>query len=192
MISYLSGKIIAQKENWLIVEVNGIGYEVFVSQKTGEVLPEIGQTATVFCSLEANERGVKLYGFLTFEELELFKVIRNIQGIGPKAALEISSVGSIDKIKNEIEKGEAKFLDGIPNIGAKKAAKIILELSGKIKTSGSSTKKERDFFEKDETFLALLNLGFSKDQAKNALLQLSAEVKDPQEKIKQALKILGR
>ena len=124
------------------MEVNGVGYEVLLSQKVCEGLPREGEPLSLFCHLELNERGAKLYGFLSFEELELFKIIRNIQGVGPKAALEISSVGNLEKIKKEIEKGEAKFLDGIPGIGAKKAAKIILELSGKIRTLEPKQKKE--------------------------------------------------
>lgn len=141
--------------------------------------------------MEANERGVKLFGFLSFKELEFFKIVRNVQGVGPKAALEISGVGPLDKIQGEIEKGNLKFLDGIPNIGAKKAAKVILELSGQIKIATGAKKKKKEDSENDEAFSGLLNLGFSKDKIKEALAGLSKEMPSA-EKITQALKTLGK
>ena len=191
MISYLSGKMIAKQDGFVIVLVNGVGYEIWLSAHSFESIPEIGQNINLFCHMEANERGVKLYGFLTFEELEFFKIVRNIQGVGPKAALEISGIGPLEKIQGEIEKGNLKFLDGIPNIGAKKAAKIILELSGQIKSAQKAGQKSKDHFEQDEAFLALKQLGFAKEQIKKALAELPQEIKNPQEKIKQALKFLG-
>jgi len=191
MIAYLSGKIIAKQDGFVILLVNGVGYEVWLSGHSLENMAEIGQEINLFCHMEANERGVKLYGFLTASEMEFFKIVRNIQGVGPKAALEISGIGPLDKIQGEIEKGNLKFLDGIPNIGAKKAAKIILELSGQIKTNAISKKKGKEEAESDEAFLGLVNLGFSKERVKEALAGLSKEM-SATEKITQALKILGR
>lgn len=191
MISYLSGKIIAKQDGFVILLVNGVGYEVWLSGHSFESIPEIGQDINLFCQMEANERGVKLYGFLTASELEFFKIVRNIQGVGPKAALEISGIGPLEKIQGEIEKGNLKFLDGIPGIGAKKAAKVILELSGQIKTAQKAGQKSQDYFANDEAFLALSQLGFAKEQIKKVLTELPQEIQSPQEKIKKALKILS-
>jgi len=192
MISYLAGKIVLKAENFVVLDVNGVGYEVFLAMPTMEKAPETGSDFKCFCYLEANERLMRLYGFLTFDELELFKVIRNIQGAGPKAALEISAIGSLAKIKGLMEKGDIGFLNNIPGIGPKKAQKIILELSGQIKNLGSLSRKERDVLEKDEAYLALIKLGFSKEKAQKAILELPKEIKDTQEKIKKALQILGK
>ncbi len=192
MISYLSGKIIKKADNFVVLDVNGVGYEVFLSEQSMEKLPEAGSDFKCFCYLEANERLMRLYGFLTFEELELFKVIRNIQGAGPKASLEISSIGSLAKIKDLMDKGNLNFLDGISGIGEKRAQKIILELTGKIKNIGAISKKEKEAMENDEAYLALIKLGFSKEKAKKAILELPKEIKDTQEKIKKALQILGK
>ncbi len=192
MISCLEGKIILKKEGFIILEVAGVGYEVFVSGRTLEKLPKENEAVKVFCYLDVGERSLKLFGFLSFEELELFKLVRNVSGVGPKAALEISSLDSPEKIKKEIEKGNEAIFEGVPGIGKKKAQKIILELAGKLKTKEPSPKKEKDSFEQDEAFLALFNLGFSKDQAKRALSQLPKEIKNPQERIKRALQILGK
>jgi len=205
MIAYLSGKIIAKQDGSVILLVNGVGYEVWLSGHSFESIPlkessvnslptgqaEIGQNINLFCQMEANERGVKLYGFLTAAEMEFFKIVRSIQGVGPKAALEISGVGSLEKIQGEIERGNLKFLDGIAGIGAKKAAKVILELSGQIKTAQKAGKKGQDIFANDEAFLALSQLGFVKEQIKKVLTELPKEIQNNKEKIKRELKILS-
>ncbi len=176
----------------MVLDVSGVGYEVFLYEASMEKLPEAGSDFKCFCYLEANERVMRLYGFLTFDELELFKVIRNIQGAGPKAALEISAIGSLAKIKGLMEKGNIGFLNNIPGIGPKKAQKIILELSGQIKNVGAMSKKEKELLENDEVYLALIKLGFGKEKAQKAILDLPKEIKDTQEKIKKALQILGK
>ncbi|MDP2951091.1 MAG: Holliday junction branch migration protein RuvA [bacterium] len=186
MIAYLQGKIIFKIEEVVILEVNGVGYEVWLAEKSLEKVPEKGQDFSFYCQLEANERGVKLYGFLTHDQLELFKVIRGIIGIGPKAALHISSLGSLEEIKKLIEEGKA-----IPGIGPKKASKIVLELSGKI-TQQSKSKAQKSELETDETYLALIGLGFTKEQALSAIAQLPKEITNTQERIKQGLRILGK
>ena len=173
------------------MDVNGVGYEVFVSEPSFESIPEKGSVLNVFCYLDVGERSLKLFGFLTYDELELFKVVRNISGVGPKAALEISSVGSLEKIKEKMDKN-ADVFEGISGIGKKKAQKIILELSGKFKTLTQQPKKQKSEAQNDEASDALINLGFSKEQVKQVLQQLPSEIKDPQEKVKEALQILGK
>lgn len=190
MLSFLKGKIILKKENFIILEVQGVGYEVFLAQKTLNKIPQIEENLKLFCYLDVGERSLKLFGFLKYEELEFFKLLRGISGVGPKAALEISGLGPPEKIKKEIEKGDEQIFEGIPGIGKKKAKKIILELSGKLKTFTPTPKKET--FSEDETFLALTNLGFQKEEIKNVLSQLPKEIKGTQERVKQALKFLGQ
>lgn len=183
MISYLEGKIILKKENFVILAVNGVGYEVFVSPKSLEKIPTTDEEAKLFCYLDVGERSLKLFGFLSFEELELFKLVRSVSGVGPKAGLEISSLDSPEKIKEEIEKGNETIFESVPGIGKQKARKIILELSGKLKTSKPAVKQP---FEQDEAFSALLNLGFSKEQVKRALASVPKNI-DSQERVKRAL-----
>ncbi|MDD5146339.1 MAG: Holliday junction branch migration protein RuvA [Candidatus Pacebacteria bacterium] len=192
MIAYLQGKIILKKDSFAIVEVGGVGYEVYLADAAIKKIPDIGGSVELFCHLDVNERGLKLYGFFTFEELEFFKIVRNIQGVGPRAALEISGIGPLEKIQAEIESGNLKFLDGISGIGPKKAAKVILELSGQLKTAKSIVKKTKDSLGQDEAFLALAHLGFPKGAIQEALSQLPLEIKDTQEKIAEALKVLGK
>ena len=190
MISSLQGKIILKREKFIILEVSGMGFEISLSKKSLDKIPQTGGNLNLFCYLDVGERSLKLYGFLNYEELELFKLLRSISGVGPKASLEISSIGPPEKIKKEIIKGNEKIFQGIPGIGSKRAKKIILELSGKLKTMVPSTKEEK--IPEDETFSALLNLGFKKEEIKSALFQIPKGIQNPQEKIKQALKILGK
>lgn len=190
MISYLQGKIILKKENFVILATNGIGFQVSLSKKSSAKIAGVGENLKLFCYLDIGERSLNLYGFLNYEELELFKLLRGISGIGPKAALEISSLGPPEKIKKEIGKGNEKIFEGVPGIGKKKAKKIILELSGKLNVPASSSPKET--LPEDDTLLALINLGFKKEEAKKALTQVPREIKTPQERIKKALEILGR
>lgn len=186
MISYLSGKIILKKEKFVVLEVGGVGFKVFLSNKSLSKISE-NENTKIFTFLDVKENNLNLYGFLDQQELEFFEILESIRGVGPKAALEISSIGSLEKIKQRILAQDEKLFEGIPGIGRKKAGAIILELSGKIR---DISKKEKSVIT-DEAEGALVGLGFSHQKAKEALKKLPKEIKETEEKIKQALKILG-
>jgi len=185
MISYLSGKIILKKDKFVVLDVNNIGYKVFLSKKSILNLPEIGQNLKLFCFLDVKETALDLYGFLDYEELEFFEILNDIRGIGPKAAIELSSLGPLDEIKERILNQDEKLFSSIPGIGQKKAMSIILELTGKIKDFSKEKVSKGDEVED-----ALVGLGFSKQKIKEILSQISKDIKNPQEKIKTALKLL--
>jgi len=188
MINYIEGQIIVKKDKFIIVKVAGIGYQVFVSAQTGLKLPEIGRDIKLFCFQNVKEEKLDLYGFLTYDELDFFEVLMEIRGVGPKSALDISALGSLEKIKDRILAQDEKIFAGIPGIGSKKAMTIILELTGKIKMISSAKLKGS----KDSAEDALTQLGFSSQQAKGALEHVPKEVQDMEERIKMALKSLGR
>jgi Holliday junction DNA helicase RuvA len=187
MISYLNGKVILKRDRFIILEVGGIGYKVFLSRQTLLMLPQISSEIKVFCFQNVKEDALDLYGFLTYEELEFFEILNDIHGVGPKAALEISVLGPIDKIKDKILAQDEKIFEGIPGIGAKRASSIILELTGKIMAKSASAKASAD-----EAENALTQLGFSKQQAREALTRVPSSVKKSEERIKLALKSLGK
>ncbi len=188
MISYINGRIILKRDKYVIVEVANIGYKVFVSQKTLLSLPEVGESIKMFCYQNVKEEALDLYGFLSFEELEFFEVLNDVRGVGPKSALDISALGSLEKIKDRVLAQDEKIFDGIPGIGSKKAMTIILELTGKIKMiSGQKQKGPAD-----EAEDGLVQLGFSRQQAKEALQKIPSTVKNPEDRIKMALKSLGK
>ncbi|MFA5878493.1 MAG: Holliday junction branch migration protein RuvA [Candidatus Staskawiczbacteria bacterium] len=187
MISYLNGKLILRKEKNIVIDVNGVGYKVFLSKKSILNLPEIGQSIKLFCFLDVKENGLDLYGFFDEKELDFFDILNSIRGIGPKAAIELSSLGPLDTIKERILNQDEKLFSSIPGIGAKKAMTIILELTGKIRNISKDKVSARD--EAEDT---LSGLGFPKQKIREALDQLPEDIKDNQERIKQALKVLGR
>lgn len=188
MISYLNGKVILKKDKFIILDVGNVGYKVFLSRQALPKLAEGAESAKIFCFHNVKEDASDLYGFLTYDELEFFEALMDIRGVGPKAALEISSLGSLEKIKDRILAQDEKIFAGIPGIGTKKAMTIILELTGKIKLlDGLKHKGAVDPAED-----GLMRLGFSKQQAKESLGQVSPEIKNEEERIKAALKILGK
>lgn len=187
MISYLQGKLLFKKDKFIIIDVNNVGYKVFLSKKSILKLPEIGQNLELFCFLDVKETSLNLYGFLNYEELEFFEILNDIRGIGPKAAIELSSLGPLEKIKERILNQDEKLFSSIPGIGQKKAMTIILELTGKIK----NISKER-LPGGDEVEDALVGLGFPRQKIKEVLLKIPKDIQDTQERIKEALKFLGK
>ena len=188
MISYISGKIILRKEKFVILETGGMGYKVFLSRSTLSKVSENIDALKLFCFQNIKEDALDLYGFLTYDELDFFEVLMEIRGVGPKSALDIASLGSLEKIKDRILAGDVKIFQGIPGIGSKKAMTIILELTGKIKLLESGKTKGVTDSAQD----ALVQLGFSAQQAKEALKNIPLSIKDMEERIKLALKTLGK
>jgi len=187
MISYLSGKIILKRDKFGIVEAGGVGYKVFLNRQTLLSLPQTGEPVKLFTFHNIKEDVSDLYGFLTYEELEFFEVLNDIHGVGPKAALEISVLGPLEKIKDRILAQDEKLFAGIPGIGSKRASSIILELTGKIMARPASARGALA----DDAEDTLISLGFSRSQSKDALARVEQGIK-PEERIKQALKFLGK
>jgi len=186
MISYLSGKIILKRDKFIIIDVAGVGYKVFLSRQTLLKLPEIGQNIKLFCFQNVKEDVLDLYGFLSYDELDFFEVLNDIHGVGPKAALEISVLGPLEKIRDKILAQDEKIFAGIPGIGAKRASSIILELTGKIMAKPVGSKSSAD-----EAENALVQLGFPRSAARDALARVPTNAKT-EDRVKLALKNLGK
>lgn len=193
MIGYLRGKIKFKNEDSVMIDVSGIGFKVFCSGKT-IAKTIVGEETELFTYLHRNQTALGIFGFITKEEEEFFEILIDVSGIGPRAALLITSIGPVEKLKKAIMAGDEKFFESIPGIGKKKIQKVILELAGKINkdniVSGKIRAGRKDD-EGDEVSGALLRLGFNKIKIKEALSSLSSEIKNPEEKIREALKVLG-
>lgn len=190
MISYLNGKIIIKKDKFIILDVNGVGYKVFLSKKSLAKTPAIENPLKLFCFLNVKENILALYGFLSNKELEFFELLNTIRGVGPKAALEIASLGPLENIRERILSKDEALFDEISGIGRKKAMTIILELTGKIKDLSKQPVLAKA--SADEAEEGLVSLGFSREKAKQALVKVPEDIKNPEERIKQALKLLGK
>lgn len=184
MIHHLKGEIVYKNDKSLILENQGIGFKVFCSPNTLRQVSQ-EQEAKLFTHLHLREEAMELYGFLSSKELELFETLNDISGIGPKTAMMLASLGSLERLKEIMEKDQLP--PEIKGIGRKRMQKILLELTGKIKELGT-----KDSSLKDEALEALVSLGFPSPRARAALLRVPDEIEDTGEKVKEALKILGR
>jgi len=189
MISYLEGKIVLKKDKYAILNVTGVGYKVIFSHSALSRLPEPGGDLKIFCYLNVRETAIDLYGFLTEKELELFELLQNIRGVGPKTALLLSSLGSVENIKEKIMAKDDSLFSGISGIGRKKAMAIMLELTGKIKDISGGNENSAQTDEAEEGLVAL---NFPRQKARTALLNISNDIKETGQRIKEALKIINR
>ncbi|MEK7564524.1 MAG: Holliday junction branch migration protein RuvA [Patescibacteria group bacterium] len=189
MIGSINGKIILKRDKFIIVETGGVGYKINISP---DVLSRIQGTNDVFLFIHTHVRedAFDLYGFLNYEELEFFEMLINVSGIGPKGALAILGIAPIDTLKKAIHTGDLAYLTKISGIGKKTAEKILIELRDKVgknedEEKGGSLQGELDALE------ALKSLGYSQNEAREALKQVSTEI-NLNTRIKEALKVLAQ
>lgn len=186
MIGSIKGKIILKTEKFLIVETGGVGYKINVSPDTLSKAKKIGEEIMLWTHTHVREDILDLYGFLNREELEFFEMLINVSGIGPKGALAILGIASIETLRKAIGTGDTNYLTKISGIGRKTAGKIVIELRDKMgeEKGGSSLQGELDALE------ALKSLGYSQNEAREALKKVSVDT-NTNTKIREALKILG-
>ncbi|MDR1017576.1 MAG: Holliday junction branch migration protein RuvA [Lachnospiraceae bacterium] len=132
MITYLRGELISLEEETIIVDVNGIGYNVYMTGESMEKLPRVGQEVLIHTYFSVKEDSMKLFGFLTRDHLSLFKMLIGVNGVGPKGGLAILNTLSLDDLRYAIISGDSKAISKSPGIGKKTAEKIIIELKDKI------------------------------------------------------------
>ena len=187
MISYVSGTVIEKDVRFTIVDVGGVGYRVFVTEDTLHRL-KIGATAKLQTHHAVREDSEDLFGFLDNEDLKLFELLLTVSGIGPKSALNILNVATPETLRRSITSNETAYLTKISGIGKKTAEKIVLELKEKLGAGeeGTTLREEVDAIE------ALKSLGYSHGEAREALKNLPKEVTSTSDRVKHALKLLGK
>lgn len=171
----------------MIIETNSVGYKIWTTGNTLLTLNEEG--ASLWTHLAVRENSHDLYGFTSREELVFFELLITISGIGPKTALGILNVASLETLRHAIIEGNTGHLTKVSGIGKKNAEKIVLELQGKISTHDVS----EGYFAKDEedAVLALVSLGYSQKEARDALKIIDKNTQGTGDRVKQALKILN-
>ena len=132
MITFLKGKLTDALPTQVVIDVNGIGYEVLIPLSSFEKLPELGQAVTLKTQLVVREDSQTLYGFATNDERELFRMIQGVSGIGPRLALNVLSGMDVVSFKGAIGTGDVKRLSSINGIGKKTAERMVLELKDKL------------------------------------------------------------
>jgi len=189
MIGFIEGKIESSVDRWVIVDVSGVGYKIYISANTFKKLPKSGEKVKLFTHLHVREDILDLYGFLDKKELEFFELLISISGIGPKGALNILGVASIETLKKAIANEESSILTKVSGIGKKTAEKIILEL--KTKVSGGELLGDKASAD-GEAIDALIGLGYKLHEAREVLKKIPDDFKDVADKVREALKILGK
>ena len=175
MYHYLTGKIAEKTPTAVILDVNGIGYEVRVSLSTFSSLPNLGETVKLFTHFVVREDAQLLYGFATEEEREAFRLLISISGIGPKLAITLLSGVTLPELKRAIQEKNVPVLTAISGIGQKTAERVIIELKDKIGKAEVSAGKEliHDASVSDQmvedSVSALVSLGYTKQKAKEAI-----------------------
>ena len=195
MIDQISGKIISINDNYVVLEVGGLGIKVnisanFVSKLVNEDL------ITLVTYLNVREDALDLYGFKNDSERNLFLMLISISGIGPKLAVSILSGVELDELKSNILSGDIKSLTSIPGVGAKTAKRIIIELKDKLsKTITTELGFEDDFASKisKDVLSALVGLGYSESMATEVIKRIkpAKSNKSIESLIKESLKILN-
>src|SRR6266581_2735667 len=141
MIAHLRGKLAQKDPARLIVDVNGVGYEVFVPLTTFTALPETGSEVSIDVHTHVREDIIALYGFSTHRERTIFEKLMTISGIGPKLAMTILSGGSVDDLATAIKRSDLGRLTAIPGVGKKTAERIIVELKDKLQDFAAGPEK---------------------------------------------------
>ncbi|MFT8350814.1 Holliday junction branch migration protein RuvA [Clostridium saccharoperbutylacetonicum] len=196
MYEYIKGKYVGINKDYIIVENSGIGYKIFTSGATMSSLPKSGEEVMLYLEQIVREDFLGLYGFDSKDELEMFKLLLAVNGVGPKAALSLLSISRVNNLKYAIITGDEKHICRGIGIGKKTAARIILELKDKLKpdelldnAESIDIKGNENIMIVSEALSALLALGYSEKEADTALKKVNKE--DSVENIiKSALKVL--
>ena len=185
MYDYIIGKITNIKNNAIVIENNGIGYLVYVPNPYSF---EIGNEYKVFLYQQITEDDHLLYGFKTNDEKDLFLKLISVKGLGCKMTLPILAVGSIEGIKDAIERENILYLKKFPKIGDKLAKQIVLDLKGKLDNTSEGISEEENNTE-NELHEVLLGLGYKEKEIKVIIPRVSMSL-SLEEQIKEALKLL--
>ncbi len=191
MIASLKGIVLLRDDPYIIIEVGGVGYKVYA---TLDVLATIrvGDETKVFTYTHVREDILDLYGFSKYADLKLFEKLLSVSGIGPKTAIGIFALGSSSDIVSAIISGNVAFFSSVPRLGKKNAQKIIIELKSKIGSAEDLDLSEGTSTDSMDVIIALKSFGFSQKEAEQAVAAVSDRGGTTEEKIRLALKYLGK
>ena len=200
MISYIRGELVSIEEEKAIVDVNGVGFGIYMPAGSMSMLPTIGEEVKLHTYMNVREDAMQLFGFLTRDDLEVFKLIICVSGIGPKGGLCILSHLSPDELRFAVMAHDVKAISGAPGIGKKTAEKLIIELKDKlsiedvlertVEKEGNSVSNANSQVQ-TEAVQALVALGYGNTESLKAVKKVGAsEDMSVEEILKQALKYI--
>lgn len=204
MISFLRGDVAAVFPDQVIVDVGGVGFQVFVSVRDAADMPSVGEEVKIFTYMSVSEDAIRLYGFLSQDDLNVYRTIITVSGVGPKAGLGILGAMSANEVRFAVFSDDVKALSKAPGIGAKTAKKLILELKDKLKLEDAIALPGEDMASGTEAVSAVIDaeladavqaltaLGYSNSEALRAVRKVKVtEQMQTQDILKQALKYIG-
>ena len=189
MIALLEGRVAEKSGDRIVLSVNGVGYEVFVPVSTLARLPAPGKTACLFTRLIVRDDSLTLFGFTSTDERGLFDHLLTVTGVGPKVAVAVLSVLAPDSFRRAVATGDVAALTLVPGVGKKVAGRIVLDLKDKVGAGGDGQLTGA----LSEAREALLALGLSAQEAREALASLAPDGDRPvEELLRDALRNVGR
>lgn len=190
MIGSLNGKVDLLDRPFLIVDVNGVGYRVLVTNEISSKA-KLGENLKLFIYTHVKEDALDLFGFEELEDLKLFQNFLTVPGIGPKTAMNIFSFHKRTDIINAILTSDVAVFTAVPRLGTKNAQKIIIELKSKVGSTKDLDLTGKEYEEQSEVINALKNFGFTQQEAQKALKEVKKDGMTTEEKIRLTLKYLG-
>ena len=200
MISYIRGELAAVLERRVIVDAGGIGYSISMPERLVGLLPPAGNTVKIYTYLHVKEDGMQLFGFLTEDDLEVFKLVIGVSGIGPKGGLNILSQLSADDLRFAVFSNDVKAISAAQGIGRKSAEKLILELKDKLRIEDALEGREAEASDitvfsdgtlQNDAVAALTALGYSGQEALKAVKKVEiSRGMEAEDVLKEALRNL--
>ena len=203
MLSYIIGEVAEISADTIVVENNGLGFNIKTSAMTIDSLPPVGDMVRIYTYLHVREDAMQIFGFLSKDELEVFKLLLNVNGIGPKGALGILSAISTDDLRFAVLSDDVNLIKSCPGVGAKTAQKLIIELKDKLRLEDAfemavnnnnkkNTVQDNTVIVMNEAVEALVSLGYSSKDAIAAVKKVeNIQNKNSEQILKEALKGLA-
>lgn len=198
MFSYIKGTLELKTLNYIVIDVNGVGFKIFMSESAIQRLDETGKNIKIYTHMQVREDDISLYGFITNEELRMFELLLSVSGVGAKSAINMLSSITPSKFALAVISNDVKTLTKIPGIGTKSAQRIILELKDKLKTEESITKDDIEIKNSiiednklEEAIQALKVLGYTRQEIENVIKKIDTTTLSIEDIIRKALGYLG-
>src|SRR5713226_650207 len=201
MIASLTGRLAFKAPTYLVLDVHGVGYEVFIPFSTYYGLPNLSESTSLSVHTHVREDAIQLFGFLTSQEKDAFVLLTSVSGVGPKLALSVLSALPVSNLVSAIQSGDVEKLTTVSGIGNKSASRLVLELKDKVEklhpglASASESPRQGEDATFDDALSALVNLGYRPQDAKVALKQVkksNAKTIVLKDMIRESLKELAR
>jgi holliday junction DNA helicase RuvA len=201
MIASLTGRLASKAPTSLVLDVHGVGYEVFIPLSTYYGLPNLSESISLSVHTQVREDAIQLFGFLTSQEKDAFVLLTSVSGVGPKLALSVLSALPVSDLVSAIQSGDVEKLTTVPGIGHKSASRLVLELKDKVGklypalSPASDLPRQGQDATFDDALSALVNLGYRPQDAREALKHVKKSNAEPiglKDMIRESLKELAR